>query len=64
MTLISWVLQREQIGAGFSSTIPPSSSKGRILFDDTIDKLLEKYGGGMTLEEIIIRLFEHGAVVA
>ena len=38
--------------------------KGRILFDDTIDKLLEKYGGGMTLEEIIIRLFEHGAVVA
>lgn len=38
--------------------------KGRILFDDMIDKLLEKYGGGMTLEEIIIRLFEHGAVVA
>ena len=33
--------------------------KGRILFDDTIDKLLEKYGGGMTLEEIIIRLFGH-----
>ncbi len=35
--------------------------KGKILFDDTIDKLLKEYGGEMTLEEIIIRLFEHEA---
>lgn len=33
--------------------------KGKILFDDPIDQLLEVYGGGLTLEEIVIRLFEH-----
>lgn len=38
--------------------------KGKILFDDAIDKLLEKYGGDLTLEEIVIRLFEHNAGAA
>lgn len=33
--------------------------KGKILFDDPIDQLLLRYGGGVTLEEIIIRLFGH-----
>lgn len=37
--------------------------KGKILFDDTIDKLLKKYGGEMSLEEIIIRLFEYDVLV-
>lgn len=38
--------------------------KGKILFDDSIDKLLENYGGGLTLEDIVIRLFEHNAGAA
>ena len=35
--------------------------KGKILFDDSIDQLLGRYGDELTLEEIVIRLFEHDA---
>lgn len=34
--------------------------KGNILFDDSIEKLFDRYDGGITLEQIIIELFEHG----
>ena len=36
--------------------------KGEILFDDPMDRLFEIYGEGLSLEEIIIELFEHRRV--
>ncbi len=34
--------------------------KGKILFDDSMEKLFGRYGGGVTFEQIIIDLFENG----
>lgn len=36
--------------------------KGKILFDDSIKNLFDKYDEGTTLEQIIIELFEHGNI--
>ena len=34
--------------------------KGKILFDDSIENLFDKYDEGTSLEQIIIELFENG----